>query len=207
VSFDVILSDVARYYSDRLARFGSTPAGVDWRDEASQGNRFAQLLRVVREVDASILDVGCGYGALLPFMRARGFTGHYRGIDIASEMIRAARTLHGMDAAAKFDIGAVPSDIADYAVASGIFNVRLTHDESSWRAYVLDTIAAMDRLSLRGFAFNCLTSYADEERKRPDLYYADPCAYFHLCRRHYARDVALLHDYGLFEFTLIVRKT
>jgi hypothetical protein len=41
---------------------------------------------------------------------------------------------------------------------------------------------------------------------RPDLYYGDPAFFFDHCKTHYARDVALLHDYGLYEFTLLVRK-
>jgi hypothetical protein len=41
---------------------------------------------------------------------------------------------------------------------------------------------------------------------RPDLYYGDPCALFDHCKRRYARNVAVLHDYGLYEFTILVRK-
>jgi len=40
---------------------------------------------------------------------------------------------------------------------------------------------------------------------RPDLYYADPRLYFDYCKRNFSRHVALLHDYGLWEFTVIVR--
>src|SRR4029077_20495945 len=87
--------------------------------------------------------------------------------------------------AAVFETGASPSRAADYAVASGIFNVRLRHDEAIWRAHVLGGLAAMGRSSRLGFAFNCLTSYADADRKRSDLYYADPCFYFDLCKRNY----------------------
>jgi SAM-dependent methyltransferase len=206
VSFEVIRQDVARYYSARLARFGATPAGVDWRDEASQTIRFRELLRVVREPDAAIVDLGCGYGGLLPLLRAGGHTGPYRGIDIAPDMIDAARRLHAADPASAFEVGARPSDGGDYVVASGIFNVRLTHDEITWQAYVLDTVAVMDRLAGRGFAFNCLTSYADPDKRRVDLFYADPRMLFDLCKQRYSRHVALLHDYGLYEFTMIVRK-
>ncbi len=53
--------------------------------------------------------------------------------------------------------------------------------------------------------FNCLTSYSDPEKKRDELYYADPCALFDMCKRRYSRQVALLHDYGLYEFTILVR--
>jgi len=41
---------------------------------------------------------------------------------------------------------------------------------------------------------------------RDYLYYGDPCFYFDLCKRSYSRQVALMHDYGLYEFTLLVRK-
>jgi SAM-dependent methyltransferase len=206
VSSDRLLHDVARYYADRLARFGTTAAGVDWRDEASQHTRFAQVLNVVEESNGSVADFGCGFGALLPYMRSRGLSGVYRGVDIAPEMITAAVNLYGADPAATFETGTAPSEPADYAVASGIFNVRLAQTDGDWQAYVEDTVAAMDRASRKGFAFNCLTSYSDADRKRTDLYYGDPCALFDLCKRRFSRQVALLHDYGLYEFTVVVRK-
>ena len=64
----------------------------------------------------------------------------------------------------------------------------------------------MDRTSTRGFAFNCLTAYSDADKMRDYLYYASPTWLFDMCKQRYARNVALLHDYGLYEFTLIVRK-
>ena len=201
-----ILADVAEYYRGKLRQFGATPAGVDWKDEASQNTRFDQLLQLVADPARSLVDFGCGVGALLGHMRGRGLTGPYRGIDIEADMIAAAVTRWAEEPAAVFEIGASPSRAADYAVASGIFNVRLRHDEAIWRAHVLGVLAEMDRSSRLGFAFNCLTSYADADRMRSDLYYADPCFYFDLCKRNYSRHVALLHDYGLYEFTIIVRK-
>jgi hypothetical protein len=62
----------------------------------------------------------------------------------------------------------------------------------------------MASLSRRGFSFNMLTAYSDEDKKRPDLYYASPAGFFEYCRR-YSKRVALLHDYPLYEFTIIVR--
>jgi hypothetical protein len=93
----------------------------------------------------------------------------------------------------------------DFTVASGIFNVRLDVPDDEWRAYIEATLETLAGLSLRGFAFNMLTSYSDADKMRPDLYYGDPSSFFDLCKRRYSRDVALLHDYGLYEFTMIVR--
>jgi hypothetical protein len=96
---------------------------------------------------------------------------------------------------------------AEFAVASGIFNVRMGVPERNWREYVLDTIDDLASLARRGFAFNALTIYSDADRRRPDLYYADPLELFDHCKRKYSRAVALMHDYPLYEFTLIVRRS
>jgi hypothetical protein len=91
-------------------------------------------------------------------------------------------------------------------VASGIFNVKLDTDTAAWETYVRHTLSAVDALSTRGFSFNMLTSYSDADRMRGDLYYGDPCIFFDLCKRTFSKQVALLHDYGLYEFTILVRK-
>ena len=107
---------------------------------------------------------------------------------------------------AHFVVAAKPAETADYGIASGIFNVRLRRNDAEWRDYLEDTLDGLDLTSRRGFAFNCLTSYSDADKMRDYLYYADPCTLFDLCKRRYSRYVALLHDYGLYEFTILVRK-
>ena len=71
---------------------------------------------------------------------------------------------------------------------------------------MLRTLAAINGLSKRGFAFNVLTKYSHPEFQRPDLYYADPLFLFDYCKTKFSRFVTLLHDYPLYEFTLLVRK-
>jgi hypothetical protein len=95
---------------------------------------------------------------------------------------------------------------ADFAVASGVFNVKQQTDEQTWRTYMWETIADLASLGTRGFAFNALTSYSDAGKRRQDLYYADPLEAFDRCKRTYSRFVTLLHDYPLYEFTIIVRR-
>jgi hypothetical protein len=75
-----------------------------------------------------------------------------------------------------------------------------------WTTYVWDTIADLAALGTRGFAFNALSSYSDVEKRRPDLFYADSLMLFDRCKRELSRFVTLLHDYPLYEFTLIVRR-
>ena len=202
-----LLADVARYYAGRLAEHGDTPRGVDWNGEEGQLERFGQLARVISvPAGFSVNDLGCGYGALLEFLRDAYSDFYYTGYDVSAEMVAAARKRLGTEGRARFAVAGRPDQSADYGIASGIFNVRLGRGPDEWLAYIHETLDALDATSRRGFAFNCLTSYSDADRMRDDLYYADPCALFDRCKRRYARDVALLHDYGLYEFTILVRK-
>jgi SAM-dependent methyltransferase len=205
VTRDDYVSAAAAYYEGKLALFGTTPGGVDWNSEASQRLRFDQLFRAVSPAwpssIASVNDYGCGYGALSGYLEDRGFAGEYRGYDASSKMIEAAERLHGETRHRRFasDRQALPP--ADLTVASGIFNVKLHASDDSWLAYVLETISDLAAVSRRAFAFNVLTSYSDPERRRPDLFYADPRVLFDHCKT-LSPFVALLHDYPLYEFTI-----
>jgi SAM-dependent methyltransferase len=208
VKFMGLVNDVANYYAEKLSAHGNTPQGVDWNGEVSQIDRFIQLLKVVEthEGDFSINDLGCGYGALLDYLRGRKIDCEYVGIDVSQEMISAASDRHALTPHARFINSAEPDILADYGVASGIFNVRLKRTDDEWYDYLQSTLDILDRTSRYGFSFNCLTSYSDEEKKRDYLYYAEPNKIFDLCKRRYSHQVALLHDYGLYEFTILVRK-
>jgi len=204
---NTLLHDVARYYSEKLAHHGATARGVDWNGEESQILRFEQLCKIIdRPGDFSLNDLGCGYGALVEFLAAKHQGYAYLGADVSEAMVQAARQRHMGNQHARFIVSDIPDNIADYTVASGIFNVRLKHSDEEWQAYIEQTLGVMDRSSRHGFAFNCLTFYSDTDKKRDYLYYADPGLLFDLCKRRYSRQVALLHDYGLYEFTILVRK-
>lgn len=202
-----LTADVGRYYSEKLRTFGPTPQGVDWNGAESQSVRFAQIARILDgQPDASVTDVGCGYGGFLRYLRQSGYQGRFHGIDLSAGMIVAAREhCRGIENAT-FTEGAAPTAAMDVVTASGIFNVKLDHDDAEWRTYILNTLDTFNRFARVGFAFNCLTSYSDKEKMRPHLYYADPLFIFDHCKRMYSRHVALIHDYGLYEFTILVRK-
>ncbi len=201
------LRAVESYYATKVRAHGATHRGVDWGTRESQLLRFEKLLALCAERGAfSIVDYGCGYGALLEALDGAGARCAYVGYDISEEMLARARQLHGRRPDCAFTSDAAALAPADYVVASGIFNVKVDAAEDVWRAHVLATLDRFHELSTGGFAFNALSSYSDVERRRRDLHYADPLALFDHCKRRYSRFVTLLHDYPLYEFTLIVRK-
>lgn len=202
-----LLTEVAQYYSSKLSQHGETPQGVDWNGEVSQRLRFEQLCKIIQTTNPfSINDLGCGYGALYDFLFHRYESFSYSGIDVSEDMIRAAERRYQDRSRARFVLSNKPEEAADYSIASGIFNVRLGRSDNEWRYYLEATLDSLNRTSELGFAFNCLTSYSDVDKMRDCLYYADSCVLFDLCKRRYSKNVVLLHDYGLYEFTILVRK-
>ena len=205
MDFSEIERRVGAYYTGRVEEHGATARGVDWNSEHSQRLRFDQLLKIVPAGDFSINDYGCGYGALLDHLDALGRPVRYHGHDVAEAMIARARDRHPDRPDATFSTDPAELPRADVTVASGIFNVLAGADGASWEDHVRDTVRRMAACSRQGIAFNMLTSYSDPDRMTPRLHYANPGETFDWCKRELSRDVALLHDYGLWEFTVIVR--
>lgn len=202
------LDGIARLYEDNLKNYGQTSKSVGWKDERQQLLRFEKLAEVLDAGDAevTVADLGCGYGAMLRYLGGRPGVrlARYVGYDISDEMLAAARAAAGGDARASFVRGAEVSEDVDYSFVSGTFNVRMEVGEEVWKEYVLGAIRNLAERSRRGFAFNLLSTYVDW--KQENLYYGDPLFFFDFCKRNVSPHVSLLHDYPLYEWTLVVRK-
>lgn len=204
---DFDLDPIRRYFQQKLEQHGPTHWGVDYNSDRAMNLRFDQLMKLMNDNrEYSLLDYGSGYGAMLAYLMHSGHSVRYYGYDIVEEMVNQGRAIfQGQpDVAFTSQFEEIPE--VDYAVVSGTFNMKLDAQHDDWTALVIESIERMHQCSRRGFAFNMLTLYSDPEFMRPDLYYADPGFFFDYCKRHCSRHVALLHDYGLYDFTILVRK-
>ena len=198
---------VRQYYDEKIQAHGPTARGVDWNSSESQQLRFAQLLKLIdHSLPFTLNDFGCGYGALAEYLKKGSQAFQYCGFDISKEMIARAVELHAVENQIAFVNNQLELPYADYTVASGIFNVKLDTPEQEWEKYILDTLHSINAVSRKGFAFNVLSKYADPDLMRADLFYADPLFLFDHCKTNFSGFVALLHDYPLYEFTIMVRK-
>jgi len=200
------LEQIKSYFGKRIEQHGASPRGVDWNSDESQNIRFDQLLKIVETPSFSILDYGCGYGALADYLEQKGFQADYYGIDILESAVEIARQTHSGKPHCAFFTDTDQLPLCDYSVASGMFNVRCEQSFESWTKYVVDSLHRFNDLSRKGFASNFLTKYSDVDKMRADLYYADPLFLFDYCKRNFSKNVSLLHDYGLYDFTILVRK-
>jgi hypothetical protein len=120
-------------------------------------------------------------------------------------MIRRARRLWRKHDRATFVVANDSPRIADYSVASGIFNVILDQPIELWQHFIAKTLSQMHSTSRLGFAVNFMTRPAQGQATRPGLYCISPEPWIQYCEQNLGSKVELITEYGLREFTLLVR--
>ena len=200
-----IYKDIDNYYTDKLIMHGAIPKGVDWNSEECQFTRFKQVSKIIETDRPTINDIGCGYGKYLEYLIKNYKKIQYRGYDLSNEMIKEASKQYPNN---KFFHISNLDDItnAEYSISSGIFNVKIKYSKTEWLSYILDTLKQIDLKSDKGFSFNMLTKYSEKKYMRDNLYYADPLFFFDYCKINFSKNVSLIHDYNLYEFTILVKK-
>lgn len=205
-----IETDLKNYYDHHLDSHGHSAMGVGWKNEAAQQIRFDQLAKVIESTSGfTINDLGCGIGDLYKYLSAKQDQSfEYYGYDVLESMLHVANTRFAESKNAHWIKMDKADELleADYTIASGIFNLKYTIERSAWMDYILETLKQMNLKSKRGLAFNMLTTYSDKEFMKDELFYSDPLFFFDFCKRNFSRDVALLHDYREYDFTILVRK-
>jgi SAM-dependent methyltransferase len=208
-SLNQIASDVMSYYTDTLAQHGATPRGADWSCKPTQELRFVQLLRLCSFKAAfSLNDVGCGYGALRAFLhrRHRLASIEYLGVDLSEAMIDSARAHWGHLPQTRFEAAGASLRVADYSIASGLFNVRLHHTNDDWESWVTLVLQRLHAASQIGFAVNFLAPPQPDEARPQELYCPAIERWRSYCENELRSTVEPITGYGMREYTLLVRK-
>ena len=209
MTIDETQKKLNEYFTEKLETFGTTAKGVDYNGEQARQIRFAELVKIVNPAHPfSVIDYGCGYGAMFEYLHTKGWEFDYYGVDLIEKMILAGREKYMDFSNAHFTTHENELPVADYLVAAGIFNIKLESTYEEWQDFICETLPGMNALCSKGFSFNMLTKYSDADRmaERPDLFYGDPLFLFDFCKRNFSRNIALLHDYGLYDFTILIRK-
>ena len=209
MTLDETQKKLNEYFTEKLETFGATAKGVDYNGEPARLIRFAELVKIINPAKPfSVIDYGCGYGAMFEYLHAKDWDFDYYGVDLIEKMILAGREKYTDFSNVHFTADEKELPVADFLVAAGIFNIKLESPYDDWQDFVCKTLPRMNALCSKGFSFNMLTKYSDADRmaERPDLFYGDPLFFFDFCKRNFSRNVALLHDYDLYDFTILVRK-
>lgn len=127
---------------------------LGYRDQDSQLRRFETLLKWGDFSDCSILDLGCGFGDLRPFLSQHFENTIYLGVDFLKEFVEAANKKYGdlpntQFFQADFLTAGLPE--VDCVIASGSLNYRSENELHPWQS-----ISHMWEVAQKGIVFNLL---------------------------------------------------
>lgn len=206
-----LLLPVTAAYRRRLGQCGPTPKGAFWVSQHTVSKRFDILSRAFDPTDmaqgnVTIRDYGCGYGAFFDYLKSKPIMNdsRYIGYDITQSMLDACEK-RIKDTRAEFRHSAKPATRADYSIVSGTFNLKLDAEDQTWIDYVHASLVLLWETTDRAIAFNML----DRRQFDPEiqgLYYADHLSMLSFCREALSPNVEVIEDYGLPDFTIIVRR-
>ena len=110
-----------------------------------------------------ISDIGCGYGALLPYLSKRfpNVDFVYRGFDIAEKPINFCNKMYSLKNVT-FKIRNIPDEESDFSVMSGTYNYSPVLSANVWQGYLFKNLTQIWKSSRLGIIFN--VSVADEAR-------------------------------------------
>ena len=80
-------------YQKTFRKYGVGPRALRWHSKKAATQRYEQIVADIDFEGKSILDVGCGFGDIIPYISAKAKKFEYLGIDITPEFIREAKKL------------------------------------------------------------------------------------------------------------------
>jgi SAM-dependent methyltransferase len=150
---------ILHYHRQRIKMPGLDPLG--WRSVESQQRRFEALCGVGDLSGLKVLDLGCGYGDLKPFLDQRFPDVSYLGVDHMPEFVDEARLRYGHLPKTEFiqaDFLSAAFPEVDYILASGALNYR-----SGDPSFPHEIIRRMWAACRCGLGFNLLDANVFEE--------------------------------------------
>jgi len=190
---------IMELYNQRFKKYGHDPKSLGWF-KGRHPIRFKILSEIDSLGDCSVLDAGCGFGDMYGFLIDEGLKITYTGYDINPNFIQIAKKKYPNASFEVKDIlGVEECEKFDYVLASGVFEFKLSDDES----LVQDMLKKMFELCKKGVAADFLSSYVDW--KNEDANYLEPERIFSFSKT-LSKRVVLRHDYMPFEFCVYIYK-
>lgn len=189
---------VFRYHQQRIREYGAgSPGALGWQPDGQQ-IRFEILAQIGDLAHCSVLDVGCGYADLYPYLRQRFAGVQYAGIEQMPELLNLAQARY-RDAPgitlATGDFLRATLPLSDYVLASGSLNYRHRHPRFIHQA--IETLFGRSRL---GLGFNLLSWKPKDGGPLAAYNPADIVAFCHTL----APSVKLLEGYRDGDFTVFM---
>lgn len=198
------MKKIIKKYNDLYNEFGVSNRSLGWGEKERSNLRFKILTEHWDLEKKSILDYGCGFGALYKYIN-KNITGNFKyiGIDINEKFLKVAKQKN-KNKKCEFLLQDIlkkklPANLVDYSVVSGTFNDY----RKNYKNFFEKVLSELNKISGKGIAINFLSSFAEIKYKHAS--YFEP-AYILNKAFEISKNIILRYDYMPYEFTIIINK-
>jgi ubiquinone/menaquinone biosynthesis C-methylase UbiE len=191
----IISKKILDHHNKLFKEFHVSEKSLGYR--TGQSIRFQVLSEIANLKNATVLDVGCGFGDLCRFLEKKKLNVKYYGVDINQDFIDVAkkRNPHG-----KFELRDIEKNPFnrkfDYVFGAGIFTLASFKNAKP-------IIKEQFRICKKGVAIDFVSTYVTY--KDDFLFYTDPEKMFKFAKTLTKR-VTLRHDYKPYEYCMYLHK-
>ena len=189
-------------YEGRLEKYGYDVKTVGWGSVKDQYSRFDMLLRGVDCNNKDILDLGCGLGDFIGYLKQKNIKNFtYTGIDLSEKIIEKAKAKYQESSCNFFAKNVFNDELpkADIVIVSGMltFNIKGT------KVNIGKIMQKMFDSANEILTINFMSTYVDFELEK-NLHFPPEEIFTHA--KKITKWVNIYHDYPLYEFTIQLKK-
>lgn len=190
-------------YQKSYKKYGVGPKALKWHSEKAAKQRYEQIVVDIDFNGKSILDVGCGFGDIIPYIADKSDIFSYTGIDFVPEFIKEAKRIYPKHRLLVGNYFKQPLERKfDIIICSGALNGNYA-DNLGFRKKAIKTMFSHTKECL---VFNMAGRHPKPKTARhSNVWFADSKTIHDYCKT-LSKKVLLRDDYHSNDFTIVMFK-
>jgi len=195
------LKDKVKSYQKAFKKYNVHPKSLFWATEKAATQRYKELVTGLDFEGKTILDVGCGFGDIIPFITKKAKNFDYTGVDIVPEFVQLAQKKYPKHRFILKDYFNHPmKEKFDIVISSGALNSNFKNPYH-FRKKAIKTLFDHAREKV---SFNMAGFYPQPKNKENyRIYYTNSLIILKYCLSLSSR-LVFRHHYNRKEFTIII---
>lgn len=195
------LKEKAKIYQKAFKKHGVHPKALRWASAKSAGLRLKELVADLDFEGKSVLDVGCGFGDIIPYLSRKAKKFDFTGVDMVPEFIQAAQKKYPKYRFVLRDYFSQPmKEKFDIIISSGALNSNF-QNPYRFRKKAIRTLFNHAREAI---SFNMAGSHPQPRNKKASrVYYTDSLTILKYCLS-LSPKLIFRHHYHRKDFTIVL---